>query len=394
MPPLKTPEPHPFLTRVATLLLEKADRSRGEANVRLKLDRKVLPELYGSVDGDTLRLHEMLLSELVASGWVTLHLTKAREFQSFTDRSPTLELLDFDTLAAWADYETRDAAWSRQFLASLRQTPVELFEPGRRELFDYLARSPVWSLEGLEFSQAVGCLLELQGLCLSGVSLPLREASARIFQGRSKVLDSRQELLRLLGAKEGQFTEPPVQLLVAMPERFDHVLFVENLVTFERMADNRQPTWERAALAYAAGFKGSARRLRSPRGSRLYFRAWKQAAGAVGEAVEAWLYGRSELPVHFFGDLDYAGLQILSGIREGFPDAQAWQPGYGQLAELLRAGGGHLPEAADKEGQMDPGPSGCTYADGVLLPLIRSTGRFVDQEALVPWSPRKDECSS
>jgi len=389
MQPFKVPEPHPFLARIATVLLEKADRSRGQANVRLKLDRKVLPELYGSVDGDMLRLHEMLLHELVASGLVTLHLTKAREFQSFIDRSPTLELLDFDALAAWAGYETRDAAWSRQFMAHLWQTPAELFEPGRRGLFDYLGRSPLWALEGLEFAQAVGCLLELRELCVSGVSLPLREASARIFQGRSKVLDSRLELLRLLGAKDEQFTEAPVQLLVAVPERLDHVLFVENLVTFERMADNRHPSWEKAALAYAAGFKGSARRLRTPGGSRLYFRAGELAiAAAAGEAVAAWLYGRSELPVYFFGDLDYAGLQILSGIREGFPGAQAWQPGYEQLAEVLRVGGGHLPETADKERQVMPGLVGCAYADEVLHPLIRSTGRFVDQEALSLWSTR------
>jgi hypothetical protein len=377
------PAPHPFLAGVARALLEKADRSRGEANVRLRLDPKVAPQLHGASDGEALRLCEMLLQELAASGWVHLILAKAREFQSFTDRNPTLELLDFASLADWAGYESRHAAWDRKFLAFLRATPETFFNANRTALFDYLGRSPLWALEGIEFSQAVSCLLELSELCMSGVSLPLREASARIFQGRSKVLDSRQELLRLLGAKGDQFTEPPIQLLVAMPDRFDHVLFVENLVTFERMADHRHPTWARAVLAYAAGFKGSARRLRSPKGSRLYLRAKEQGdAAETGEAVAAWLYGRSELPVHFFGDLDYSGLQILSGIREGFSGAQAWQPGYARLAEVLRAGGGHLPETADKEGQAEPGPVGCAYADDVLLPLIRSTGRFVDQEAV------------
>ena len=322
------PAPHAFLAGVARLLLEKADRSRGESNARLKLDRKVVPELYGARDGDALRLYEMLLQELAASGWVRLHLAQARDFHSFSDRNPTLELLDFARLADWAGYESRHAAWDRQFLAFLRATPEALFDANRKPLFDYLGRSPLWALEGLEFAQAVGCLLELRELCLSGVSLPLREASGRTFHGRSKALDSRYELLRLLGAKDEQFTEPLLQLLVAMPGRFDHVFFVENLVTFKRMADNRQPTWERAALAYAAGFKGNARRLRFLRGSRLYFRAGEQAtAGAAGESIGAWLYGRSELLVYFFGDLDYVGLQILSGIREGFPGAQAWQPG-------------------------------------------------------------------
>ena len=100
------------------------------------------------------------------------------------------------------------------------------------------------------------------------ISAALREASARVFHGRSKVLDSRDELLRLLGAKPGQFWDAPIQLLVDIPATFDEALFVENLVTFERMADVRQPHWAHSLLIYAAGFKGSARRLRHRNGAR------------------------------------------------------------------------------------------------------------------------------
>ena len=74
----------------------------------------------------------------------------------------------------------------------------------------------------------------------------MREASARAFHGRSKVLDSRDELLRLLGAAPGQFWEAPIQLLVDIPPAFDEALFVENLVTFERMADARRATGDTA----------------------------------------------------------------------------------------------------------------------------------------------------
>ncbi|MDB6000726.1 MAG: hypothetical protein JWP52_2425, partial [Rhizobacter sp.] len=216
---------------------------------------------------------------------------------------------------------------------------------------------------------------------------PLREASARVFQCRSKVLDSRDELLRLLGALPGQFWEAPIQLLVDIPPSFDEVLFIENLVTFERMADVRRPAWARSVLVYAAGFKGSARRLRSRQGCRVYVRAVHgealalDASAARGlDAVAAWLFDGVEWRVRFFGDLDNAGMQILASLREVFGDAQAWRPGYGELAALLSAGGGHRPEAAAKERQIDPGVTGCAYADGELLPLMRAHGRFVDQE--------------
>ena len=44
----------------------------------------------------------------------------------------------------------------------------------------------------------------------------------------------------------------------------------------------------------------------------------------------------------FSADLDYAGLQILASLREVFPEAQAWWPSYGDLAERLSAGDGNL----------------------------------------------------
>jgi hypothetical protein len=97
-------------------------------------------------------------------------------------------------------------------------------------------------------------------------------------------------------------------------------------------------------------------------------------------AVDAWLFGRSALPVRFFGDLDFSGMQILASLREVFASAEAWRPGYGELIRVLAAGGGHLPEMAAKERQSDPGRTGCPYADGELLSLMRHHGRFVDQE--------------
>lgn len=379
---------HPFLQRVARALLAKAERSTGQGPVRLSLDQKTAPELHTAANADQSQLLVMLLDDLCGTGWVALRIEPSRPFASFTERKPRLELCHFDELASWAGYTPQALRWQRQWLAHLAAqwtagsaTSVGTVPADPQIVLDYLARSPLTHLEGLALAEATRSLSALIELCRSGRPMALREASARVFQGRSKLLDSRAELLRLLGASAGQFFEPPIQLLLALPrdEGFADVLFIENLVTFERMADARAQTWDRSLLVYAAGFRGSARRLRSREGCRLYTRT-PYPHGDVS-AVESWLYGSADVPVAFFGDLDFSGMQILANLREVFPDACAWQPGYRSLLHSLGQGVGHLPEQAFKAQQADPGATGCAYADRELLPAMRQHGRFVDQEA-------------
>jgi hypothetical protein len=387
-----SPPRHSVLLRVATRLLAKAERSYDEAiggasAVRLKLDRKEMPELYGQVEAEEIQRLELQLRELCATGWVRLVLAREREFAGFVDRNPQLELVDFEALASWAEFQRRSDRWQHKLVAHLTSHWDAPAPESKANLIEYLSRNPLAALSAVSVEEAMRSLQSLRELCVSGVSLPLREASARVFHGRSKVLDNRDEFLRLLGAAPGQFWDAPIQLLVDIPAAFDEALFVENLVTFERMADLRRPGWDRSLLIYAAGFKGSAKRLRHRHGCRLYVRAvhgealgLDASAGRGLEAAGAWLFGRSDLPVRFFGDLDFAGMQILASLREVFGNAEAWKAGYGELNAILSCGGGHLPNMASKERQTDPGTTGCDYADGVLLPSMRHHERFVDQE--------------
>ena len=40
-----------------------------------------------------------------------------------------------------------------------------------------------------------------------------------------------------------------------------------------------------------------------------------------------WLYSAStDRAIHFWGDLDFAGMDILKELRVVFPEAQAWGP--------------------------------------------------------------------
>lgn len=377
-----------MLLRVATRLLAKADRSDDQHCVRLRLDQRELPELYGQVHAEALGRVELLLRDLASTGWVRLVLAREREFAGFADRKPQLELVDFDALAEWAAYQRRTDGWQHRLATHLQRHWTDDQDERKRALLDYLIRSPVTALANVPTDEAERSLWALRELCLSGLSMPLREASARVFHGRSKVLDNRDELLRLLGASPGQFWEAPIQLLVDVPPAFDEVLFIENLVTFERMADARYAEWRGSLLVYAAGFKGSAKRLRHRNGCRIYLRAshadslaLEPSAARGLEAVGAWLFGRADMSVRFFGDLDFSGMQILASLREVFPDATAWEPGYSRLLSVVSSGGGHLPEAANKERQIDPVATGCHYADHALLPALRKVGRFVDQES-------------
>ncbi len=374
---VEAPQLHPFLLRLVTRLLAKAERGTGAGPTRLKLDSREAPELHAQVDAEAQQRHLWLLEDLCRTGWAVLRLGRAREFATVDDRNPQLELLEFDALAAWAGYTPQAQRWQAQWLRHLESC----WPAARRdELVEYLARNPLLALHDMPLADATRSLEVLQALCASGRCLPLREASALAFQGRSKILDNREELLRVLGAAPGQFSEPPIQLLVQAPARIADVVFVENLVTFERMADRHASIWETSLLVYAAGFRGSARRLRSRECCRVYLRASPQCAAQLSD-VEDWLFSSAEVPVFFFGDLDYAGMQILASLRAVFAGAQAWQPGYTHLAAILESGGGHSPDQAAKGLQSDPGNTGCLFADGQLLPLMRRRGRFVDQEA-------------
>jgi hypothetical protein len=380
-----TPIEHPLLRRLSFKLLQKADRARAAVGTSLKLDATNAPELFNLDSPDGIDLHERLLQSLAATGWVRLKLSAPKRFQSFVDRGPTLELLDECALSRWAEFTPRRERWDRKLVAELRARAaisaqnLAVSGVNLTELAQHLSSSPLSALETLESEAAVALLDALAQRCQVGEAMPVRKLSSMIFGGRSKVLDRRVELLRILGAQEDQFFESPIQLLVDAPTDFHDVILVENQLTYERMADGREAAWLHSALVFASGFKGSAKRIRAKGGARLYLRAG-QSSAALAQDIERWRIGADEKPVFFFGDLDYSGMDILRSLRRCFTHAQAWQPGYDALLGALSKEISHTAASAMKERQRDPEQTGCTYADTVLLPAIRKWGRFVDQE--------------
>lgn len=211
--------------------------------------------------------------------------------------------------------------------------------------------------------------------------LLLREVSSRLFWGMSKVLDERERLVAaVLGLDECPFPASPIQLQVNLPKgQAAGVLFVENAMSFEKAARSTSLEYRGLALVFASGFKASARRLRSAEGASLFYSRRGCMATAEVADFEQWLFQGNQMPVYFWGDLDWSGMRILTTLRASFGDVEAWQPGYEPMRERLLAGGGHRPEAADKRGQRPVVATGCRYADVQLVPLLDTLG-FVDQE--------------
>ena len=135
------------------------------------------------------------------------------------------------------------------------------------------------------------------------------------------------------------------------------VLFIENAATFESLASGRMDMARGYILVFASGYRAAARRLRTPGGSSVYLAPCVlEKNAALPARFLNWLYSASaDRPTHFWGDLDFAGMDILKELRVLFPEAQAWRPGYQALLDLLVAGESHAPDEARKSGQTDPG---------------------------------------
>ena len=218
----------------------------------------------------------------------------------------------------------------------------------------------------------------------SGQPMLLREVSAKLFWGMSKVLDKRQGLVAaVLRMDECPFPESPVHLQVYLPVGgYSAVLLIENLITFEQACRSAGKAFAGLALVYASGFKGSAKRLRMPGGCSLYYAGTGGLGGEIKQRFEKWLFGNDAQAgsVYFWGDLDFSGMRILAAMRSTFPQLSAWSPGYSPMLQELLAGRGHSPEAAEKTGQSAIDRTGCQYADQQLIPAMKLKGRFVDQE--------------
>ncbi len=220
-----------------------------------------------------------------------------------------------------------------------------------------------------EIVAALARLGTLPGACT------LRQLSAYAFWGDSKVLDERGDLIAALFPRL-ELVERAIVVAVHLPPMPAGILFIENQDTYTAATRGTPAPARDLALVYASGFRSSAQRIRTANGVLLHF-----AGSADGRAAfEHWWFdaGAPPGPCHFWGDLDFAGMQILKTLRQRFGAVSAWRPGYAPMLAVLRAAGGYQ-GGGETRGQIDPVVTGCAFADDELLPAIRASGQL-DQE--------------
>lgn len=207
----------------------------------------------------------------------------------------------------------------------------------------------------------------------------LRQLSTFAFWGDSKVLDERGDLIAALFPALA-VRERAIVAAVHLPARLEGVLFIENQDTYTAALAGQPAATLHHALVYLAGFRGAAARIRSPSGACLHFHG--EGVAVHAGSFERWWFAQQpfEPLIAFWGDLDFSGMQILKSLRERFGDVVAWRPGYQtMLADLEASGGAFSRDMA--HGQIDPGSTGCAFADARLLPAIRAHG-FWHQERI------------
>lgn len=370
----------PGMQQLLHKLVDRLDGAelRGTRAQSLSLEARTWPALYDSpIESAKEALWEQL-GELVRWGWLDIKPASALQRRSGYDQAIRVSVTDERAVRTAAGRAERHRSAAERWRRAVEQG-LDASEDVKRQVGDYCI-----DIADRTMDEVVARLNELPAL--RDEVLLLREVSAQLFWGMSKVLDKRQGLVAaLLGLDECPFAEAPVQLQVFLPPQGHRaVLFVENQMSFEQAMRSASGCFDGLALAYASGFKSSAQRLRTALGCSVFYAANGGLSQSLRDGFEGWLFGKGTKPACFWGDLDWAGMRILSAMRASFASMSAWQPGYSLMCDALERGEGHSPEAADKQGQKALALTGCLYADTRLLPTLAATGRFVDQELFRP----------
>jgi hypothetical protein len=342
--------------------------------IRINLDPTMAPEIHLA---DSLAAREVAwaaVDGIVAAGWAQLDYRLHRKHGSRGERQPYLDIRWSDeiedSVRTKLGRPRKTASYATQWRALIESENLSLPDTALAKL----CTTPI-EVTGRPIEDIFSRFLSIREI--ADESLLLREVSSRIFWGLSKLLDGRADTVAaLLGVHECPFPEQPIVLNVHLADHPRSFLFVENHVSFERL--RQRGDVPEMALIFSSGFRGAAVRLRKVGGCSAYYtRASAQEAIA---AFEQSFFSTTDIPVFFWGDLDFSGMAILASLRSIFPSAQAWQPGYAPMLARLVRHDGHSPGESGKDRQRPIERTGCSYADQVLIPSLKSSRQFVDQE--------------
>ncbi len=361
-----------LVRRLLHSFLDKLDRN--EMSLTIKISANSAPELFDYYHEDTSSLWH-LIQELDRRYHIwNVQLARQSRYRESYENATLRFLPEREALVRhWLHRPAQDGyslLWQ-----SVIKKHSDKFEDNGCTLLGNIIRIPEYGAEAV-----VKAFMRMGEELRKPIGL--RTLSARCFWGNSKFLDRREALVRQIYPERSNNLSPrPVLLCAWLPTEVRHVVFIENQDTFIALAHSAIP---HTGFIYGAGLSHNAVRLRQPGNAVFSFINSQTAEEETAQFVSWWQNADAGPPVKawFWGDLDFAAMSILKSLREGFPDMDAWKPGYQPLLQRLANGDCHDRYSCGKENQLEPEYTGSRYADDVLLPRMRETGAFVDQEAI------------
>ncbi len=360
------------IAKVCHALLDKLDKqpiSERSNNLSVLINSKQFPELFSpsTVDEDV-RL-EVKIHDLISIGLFDIKQTKKKAHLPLSERDAKLvfnskfedKLRAFyvrDTIRdTWLEALDREDVLDKKLLAFLENNPIKVQNKSDDEIVQQLLK---WT-QNIKSNSA-------------------RKESARCFWGLSKIFDNQEAYKAYF-----ELEDMPISLLVYMQTAMvEEVLFIENKDTFYEVCDSGHEAFKNSVIIYASGYMASAKRIRQRRGSKMYLELNSKHTEESIEKFIAWFYKENceDIPVHFWGDLDYEGMNILKALKVNFDNIDAWEKGYNAMLDEVKKGLGHTPKMADKERQimLNNDILGCNYADKSVVPTLSKEALFIDQE--------------
>lgn len=230
-------------------------------------------------------------------------------------------------------------------------------------------------LDGTAMAQLLGGLIALRRDQHSLAGTPRFEVSARYLLASSKLLDALPSAaLQQFGIDISAFPEFPGYVMVAGPAQPDTVVLVENPHSFEAAI----AATASAPVAWICTYGYGLSLRHSQHGEQLAAIISQQRR--PGTLIRAgtppdWAQLLQHPQLHFWGDLDLAGLDIFERLRTGLPGLTL-SGLYRPMLEALERGEGHpYCKATGKPGQQDAG-----YGEDIAPLAALCRQRAVDQE--------------
>lgn len=363
----------PLIQGVLNRFLDQIDRN---VKTQLKINTRSTPELFDHQEDDPQYLWHLLKTLDNEYHILTINKPRHKNGRDPYDNAQLSFNPDKEGLIRnWLNrpaFDPYTLTWNEKF-----NKIKHLFEDGGEAL-----KTPLRA-EGKSAAEV------LQGFALVAeeinCSQTLRNLSAKCFWGDSKFLDGKLELLCQIFPQASHNILPrPALMNIALADELQEVIFVENQDSFLMLKHiaEKDPRFIKSAFVYSSGFKATSASIRK-RGQVL-FSTLGQCEPEQLKRFEDWWLSDTEIdiPCYFWGDLDYAGMSILKALRRSFTDIEAWRTGFDLMLAFHEKGHGHKIRDSKKMQQLDPGTTGCTYTDNTLLPKIRASQRFLDQEII------------